>query len=408
MSFWNDVGDFFSDVADGIGDVATDVWHGIEDGAEVLGDFMVDTLPLAAGAVGTIAGGPVGGFIAGTGANYLQSMLDKKHAKDQLETEMAFNAEQAALNRQFQVDMWEKNNLYNSPEAQLKRLMAAGVNPNMMFGNGYNAVGSSAPSGSQATSPGSIANGFLSHTAQVANLMANAQKNKSDADLNKVQLTYDELTFGQRVKAIELSNEETRKRIDNLIQDKDIQRKTFDLLALKSSEELRIMREQLNVLRTQWLSNLKSIEKTDQDIIESQARVDLLGKQSESQDIQNKLKSIELEFCKITGFPLGTPVEERLFSLYKEGKFDDVLTTYMVASESAYSKNWIAQGNVLLHSAADEITKLVDDIKQDASKTFTSPFWQDVKKGSKRALANFIRSSPYAKTNNRGKIIYNP
>lgn len=45
-----------------------------------------------------------------------------------------FNAEQAELNRQFQVDMWNRTNEYNSPEQQMQRLQAAGLNPNLVYG----------------------------------------------------------------------------------------------------------------------------------------------------------------------------------------------------------------------------------------------------------------------------------
>lgn len=388
-----------------------------------IGDFLGDALPAVGTIVGTAFGGPAGGAIGGslgsigsgllgdsdTAVKGLNSSAGQSQGLAQLQMEQEFNAAEAQKNRDFQLEMWNKNNEYNSPAAQLERLKQAGINPNAMFGSsGYSPVASSDPSGATGAGSPSIANSLLLQDAQLANLMAQAQKTKSDADLNKLQLTYDQLTFGQRAKALELANDETKQRINNLIQDKDIQRKTFDIFALKSSAELKTMREQLNVLRSQYLSNMKSIEKTDQDIRESEARVNLIGEQTESQDIQNQLKTIELDFCKITGVPLGTPVEEKLFSLYKEGKFDDVLLTYMISSEIAYSKSWMAQGNTLLRGAADEITKLVEDIKQDASTTFTSPFWQEVKKGSKKAIAEYIRSSPYARTNNRGRVIYNP
>lgn len=388
-----------------------------------VGDFFGDALPAVGTIVGTALGGPAGGALGGalgsagsgllgdseSAVKGLNSAAGQSQALAQLQMEQEFNAAEAQKNRDFQLDMWNKNNEYNSPAAQLERLKQAGINPNAMFGSsGYSPVASSAPSGATGAGSPSIANSLLLQDAQLANLMAQAQKTKSDADLNKLQLTYDQLTFGQRAKALDLANDETKQRIDNLIQDKDIQRKTFDIFALKSSAELKTMREQLNVLRSQYLSNMKSIEKMDQDIKESQARVNLIGEQTESQDIQNQLKNIELEFCKITGVPLGTPVEEKLFSLYKEGKFDELLLTYMISSEIAYSKSWWAQKNVWLNDAADSINKYIEDIKEDASKTFTSPFWQEVKKGSKKAIAEYIRSSPYAMTNNKGKVIYNP
>ena len=37
----------------------------------------------------------------------------------------AFNAEQAGIQRQWQTDMWNRNNLYNSPDA----MISCGLNP---------------------------------------------------------------------------------------------------------------------------------------------------------------------------------------------------------------------------------------------------------------------------------------
>ena len=60
-----------------------------------------------------------------------------------------FNAAQAEKARQFQLDMWNRENEYNTASAQRSRLEAAGLNPYLMM-NGGNAgtassVGSSAP-----------------------------------------------------------------------------------------------------------------------------------------------------------------------------------------------------------------------------------------------------------------------
>lgn len=43
------------------------------------------------------------------------------------------------------VDMWNKQNEYNSPSAQMSRLKAAGLNPNLMYGQGSTGNASSAP-----------------------------------------------------------------------------------------------------------------------------------------------------------------------------------------------------------------------------------------------------------------------
>lgn len=50
--------------------------------------------------------------------------------------------QQEKLNRQdreFQREMWNASNVYNAPDAQMQRLKTAGLNPNLVYGNGASA-----------------------------------------------------------------------------------------------------------------------------------------------------------------------------------------------------------------------------------------------------------------------------
>lgn len=55
----------------------------------------------------------------------LGNVLNNRYAKKQLERQNEFNKE-----------MWALDNAYNSPAAQMERLRAAGLNPNLVYGNG--------------------------------------------------------------------------------------------------------------------------------------------------------------------------------------------------------------------------------------------------------------------------------
>ena len=46
---------------------------------------------------------------------------------------------------QHEIDMWQLNNEYNTPSAQMARLKAAGLNPNLMYQLGNSGNSSSAP-----------------------------------------------------------------------------------------------------------------------------------------------------------------------------------------------------------------------------------------------------------------------
>ncbi|AXH73594.1 MAG: DNA pilot protein [Microviridae sp.] len=66
------------------------------------------------------------GLAIATGASSLiDNFINRKGTKNQ-----------NAADRQFQEEMWNKTNAYNSPEQQMARLKAAGLNPNLVYGNG--------------------------------------------------------------------------------------------------------------------------------------------------------------------------------------------------------------------------------------------------------------------------------
>jgi hypothetical protein len=48
--------------------------------------------------------------------------------------------------RQSDIDMWHKTNAYNSPAMQMQRLREAGLNPNLIYGNGATHTAQQAPS----------------------------------------------------------------------------------------------------------------------------------------------------------------------------------------------------------------------------------------------------------------------
>ncbi|CAF3321572.1 unnamed protein product [Rotaria socialis] len=47
--------------------------------------------------------------------------------------------------QQFELEMWNKSNEYNSPQAQMARLKSAGLNPNLVYGSGNVSGQSSSP-----------------------------------------------------------------------------------------------------------------------------------------------------------------------------------------------------------------------------------------------------------------------
>ena len=79
--------------------------------------------PLTAGIVSAGIGGV---------SNIAGSLLSSRSARKQQSAQNAFN-----------LQMWNLNNAYNAPVNQIARLKQAGLNPNLLYGNGSIATGNS-------------------------------------------------------------------------------------------------------------------------------------------------------------------------------------------------------------------------------------------------------------------------
>lgn len=67
-----------------------------------------------------------------------------------------FNAKQAEIARDWQEKMWNQANEYNNPSAAMQRLTEAGLNPNLIYGNGADTTAASVPSTEKASYSGNI------------------------------------------------------------------------------------------------------------------------------------------------------------------------------------------------------------------------------------------------------------
>lgn len=108
---------------------------------------------------GAVAGFP-GALIGSAGSKLIDGLFGSdpnKQNKEIMQMQNQFNAQEAQKNRDFQVDMFNRTNSYNSPKAQMQRFMEAGLNPDLMYGNGASSIAAQSPSGSQASGSSPIA-----------------------------------------------------------------------------------------------------------------------------------------------------------------------------------------------------------------------------------------------------------
>ena len=125
----------------------------------------------------------LGSAVLGTGANIISTAMTNRANERMQQRQNAWNLEQ-----------WERNNAYNSPAAQMQRLKAAGINPDLMYGQ--NAGGASGNSAAPAPGTQPIpkqpfrVDPYL--TAQLKLLQSQTYKNNMDGKVSDIQAQNDE------------------------------------------------------------------------------------------------------------------------------------------------------------------------------------------------------------------------
>lgn len=88
-----------------------------------------------------IAGAVQGGMSIGS------QLIAGYQSKRNMQRTIAANKAEAELAYQRDLEMWQRQNEYNSPQAQMQRLIDAGLNPHLMYGSGsVGNTGSNPPS----------------------------------------------------------------------------------------------------------------------------------------------------------------------------------------------------------------------------------------------------------------------
>lgn len=190
-----------------------------------------------------------------------------------LQKQQQFAHDEAQLNRDFQQSMFDQSNAYNSPKAQVDRLVEAGLNPQLAYGGSM--AEASPMSGSMASSSGAPSVDGLSNrslmAAQIANINAQtnlikSQTNKTDAE-TQTQLTYNEwqdALLGQEIQ--------------------------------KGSVSIRAGLEGINLTQAQRLKCYKVIDKTLSEINNLDAATDELRSRGMLEDSQRFLNEIDRQF----------------------------------------------------------------------------------------------------------------
>jgi hypothetical protein len=84
-----------------------------------------------------IIGGVVGGVV-NAGLGMINSAIEGNRQRKNIDLQNQANMNLAKYQYSTQTDMWNKANEYNTPAAQMQRYKDAGLNPNLIYGQGSN------------------------------------------------------------------------------------------------------------------------------------------------------------------------------------------------------------------------------------------------------------------------------
>lgn len=147
--------------------------------------------------------GSILGSIGSAVGGIFQASANRRFQAKQAELQRQFNATEAQKARDYNTQMINAQNLYNSPQEQVKRLAAAGLHPSLAYGgNGAIqniGVGSTSAQASSSASPSGAMpdlSGF-SNIASSLESFSNARNADSVRNLNDTELKYrDEILSG--------------------------------------------------------------------------------------------------------------------------------------------------------------------------------------------------------------------
>lgn len=282
--------------------------------------------------------------------NAEQNELNREFNSQEAAKQRDFEAQQAELankfssdealkafqrSSKFAVDMWNKENEYNSPNQQLKRLTDAGFNPNIFGGdNTAGSVGSvassvpsaSMPHGSSASAPSSIPmsaptlSNPLLESAQVRLANAQAKSLEHETDRKDDLHSIDVQTAQGNLRLIGLQGDLTAQQKLNLEQDAKLASKRCDEIdqnIAQSKEYERYMKLQGDALETENKHLEERISK-QLDILQAQYDLEIANKKEVVSRIVQNLSQANLNN------QLGNESRERQVGIANQNYLDGV------------------------------------------------------------------------------------
>ena len=226
-------------------------------------------------------------------------------------------ARQNELDRQFQLDMWNRTNDYNSPIKQMERLKAGGLNPNLVYGNGATTTANNiTPMASKPLPAPNTGQVLQSGIMQIADLEQKRMQN----DLVASQIFNNGL-LADKIKqdtfrSVALGNESLFKS-RNLELDNQMNQFQFgklkELRQVSIDGQIQLAKKTLLQNKEAEINMLTLDKRNQQMLLESYSRLKLMDSQLSNQQLDNAIKT-EIKNLRQKGLNESDNVLLRLFS----------------------------------------------------------------------------------------------
>lgn len=123
---------------------------------------------------------------------------------------------QNEINRKFVLDMWNKENAYNTPKEQLRRLKAAGLNPGLMYENGAAGMPAAASHSPEQTAP------QVQPLNVDPSVMANIELMQAQAENLRSQTKTQDAKREGEVENLSVLNKRARKEIEKMDKEQEL------------------------------------------------------------------------------------------------------------------------------------------------------------------------------------------
>lgn len=295
-----------------------------------------------------LLGGVVSGIssLFGTAMNNATQMKAIKAQQQENEKTRQYNLNLARMQNQWSIDQWNRENAYNDPSAQMARYSAAGLNPDLIYGQQNLSAASPAMTSGAAATPTD-----MSGIANMRNPFGDAIPAALEGALKGAQL-------GKLQADTSKTNEETiGKAIENYIQGhtKDLQVRTANL-------NLQILGNQYETSKfvpEQMAATIKNLNVTIEEGLE---RIRLLSEQVKGQRLTNLRQRVDNYFAvdsnRAALNSLIANTDYTKVQAYRAAKYmtyEFALAVAQAAAANAGAKASNAQAALLAQQAQTEI-----------------------------------------------------